>query len=113
MANDPSPAFAFTSTSTISCRTPGASGTSNWPATPRASVRHLIETLGVPHTEVELIIANGELVDLEYAVADGDRVASYPVFEALDVTPLLRAAGQAPARSPVSCKGNSELIRVS
>ena len=53
-------------------------------------VRHLIETLGVPHTEVEIILRNGVSVDLEAAADDGDRISVYPVFEALDVSPLLR-----------------------
>jgi uncharacterized protein with PIN domain len=50
----------------------------------------MIEALGVPHTEVELILVNGESVGFERQLADGDRVAVYPKFEALDVTPLLR-----------------------
>jgi uncharacterized protein len=57
---------------------------------PPAPVRHLIETCGVPHTEVELILLNGVSVGLEQPVADGDRIAVYPLFEALDITPLLR-----------------------
>ncbi len=57
---------------------------------PPCPVRHLVESLGVPHTEIELILINGRSVGLEASVADGDRVAVYPVFEALDVTPLLR-----------------------
>jgi uncharacterized protein with PIN domain len=50
----------------------------------------MIEALGVPHTEVELILVNGESVGFERLLADGDRVAVYPLFEAFDVTPLLR-----------------------
>ncbi len=57
---------------------------------PPAPVRHLIEGLGVPHTEIEIILVNGESVGLERQIEDGDRVSVYPVFEALDVTPLLR-----------------------
>jgi uncharacterized protein with PIN domain len=55
-----------------------------------APVRHLIETLGVPHTELEIILINGESVGFEQPVNDGDRVSVYPKFESLDVTPLLR-----------------------
>ena len=55
-----------------------------------APVRHCIETLGVPHTEVELILANGLSVGLEHPIVDGDRVSIYPMFESLDVSPLLR-----------------------
>ncbi len=50
-----------------------------------APVRDLIESLGVPHTEVDLILANGEPVDFSYAVRDGDRISVYPVFESFDL----------------------------
>lgn len=56
----------------------------------RASIKDVIESLGVPHTEVELILANGRSVDFSYIVGDGDRISVYPVFEALDIRPLLR-----------------------
>jgi uncharacterized protein with PIN domain len=65
--------------------------------TPPVPVRHLIETLGIPHTEVELILANGRSVDLGYRPEDGDRISLYPVFETLDITPLLRLR-EAPLR---------------
>jgi uncharacterized protein with PIN domain len=55
-----------------------------------ATTKHMIEALGVPHTEVELVLVNGESVGFDRLLADGDRVAVYPKFEALDVTPLLR-----------------------
>ena len=50
----------------------------------------MIEALGVPHTEVELILVNGESVGFDRLLRDGDRVAVYPRFESLDITPLLR-----------------------
>ncbi|MGQ0658356.1 MAG: Mut7-C RNAse domain-containing protein [Chromatiales bacterium] len=56
----------------------------------RATVKNAIEALGVPHTEVELILVNGESVEFSYVVQDGDRISIYPQFEAFDVTPLLR-----------------------
>jgi uncharacterized protein with PIN domain len=62
-------------------------------------VRHLIETHGVPHTEVEVILINGVSVDLEAPVHDGDLVSVYPMFEALDVSPLLRLRPE-PLREP-------------
>lgn len=55
-----------------------------------ATTKHMIEALGVPHTEVELVLVNGESVGFEHPLADGDRVAVYPKFESLDVTTLLR-----------------------
>lgn len=54
------------------------------------SVKDAIEALGVPHTEVDLILANGVSVDFGYRLADGDRVSVYPVFEALDVSGVSR-----------------------
>jgi uncharacterized protein with PIN domain len=56
---------------------------------PAATAKHMIETLGVPHTEVELILVNGESVGFARILEDGDRVAIYPKFEALDIRPLL------------------------
>lgn len=38
------------------------------------SVKHLIESAGIPHTEVGQIIVNGFLVDFNYQVRDGDQV---------------------------------------
>jgi uncharacterized protein len=60
------------------------------PCARAATTKHMIEALGVPHTEVELILVNGESVGFEHLLRDGDRVAVYPRFEALDITPLLR-----------------------
>ena len=55
-----------------------------------ATAKHMIEVLGVPHTEVELILVNGESVGFNHPLAAGDRIAVYPKFEALDIQPLLR-----------------------
>ena len=60
------------------------------PCARAATTKHMIEALGVPHTEVELILVNGESADFNRILQDGDRVAVYPKFEAMDVTPLLR-----------------------
>jgi uncharacterized protein with PIN domain/sulfur carrier protein ThiS len=56
----------------------------------RRSVKDLIESLGVPHTEVDLILVNGESVDFSYIVHDGDRISVYPEFEGLDVSGVTR-----------------------
>ena len=65
----------------------------------RASIKDMIESFGVPHTEVEIILVNGESVDFSYIVQDGDYISVYPVFESLDISPLLRLR-PAPLRSP-------------
>ncbi|WP_211452009.1 Mut7-C ubiquitin/RNAse domain-containing protein [Collimonas antrihumi] len=59
-----------------------------------ATAKHMIEVLGVPHTEVELVLVNGETVGFDRLLRDGDRVSVYPKFEALDITPLLRVRDQ-------------------
>jgi uncharacterized protein len=53
-------------------------------------IKDPIETFGVPHPEVDLIIVNGESVGFEYPLQDGDRVAVYPVFESFDVSSLVK-----------------------
>jgi uncharacterized protein with PIN domain len=44
----------------------------------RQSVKHLIESLHVPHTDVGRIFVNGGEVDFSYLVEDEDRVFVYP-----------------------------------
>ena len=52
------------------------------------SVKHLIESIGPPHTEVELILVNGEVVSFDYPVQPGNRISVYPFFTSLNGTPL-------------------------
>jgi uncharacterized protein with PIN domain/sulfur carrier protein ThiS len=54
------------------------------------SVKDLIESQGVPHTEVDLVLANGESVGFDHVVRDGDDVAVYPVFESFDIRNVSR-----------------------
>ncbi len=63
------------------------------------TVKHLLESLGIPHTEVDLILANGVSVDFAYQVEEGDRVSVYPVFEALDVASVTEVRPE-PLREP-------------
>ncbi len=64
-----------------------------------AAVKDRIESFGVPHTEVDLILANSEPVDFAYRVRDGDRISVYPVFEAFDIGGLSRLRPE-PLRDP-------------
>lgn len=64
-----------------------------------ATVKHEIEALGVPHTEVELVLVDGESVGFERIIRDGERIAVYPKFERFDVSSLLRVRA-APLRDP-------------
>ena len=54
------------------------------------SIKDMIEALGVPHTEIDLILVNGHSVDFGFQVRDGDRISVYPVFESLDISPVTR-----------------------
>lgn len=56
----------------------------------RPAVKDVIESLGVPHTEVDLILADGESVGFAWPLRDGARVSVYPVFESFDIGPLAR-----------------------
>src|ERR671919_361052 len=54
------------------------------------TVKDVIEAAGVPHTEVDLVLVNGEPVDFSHRPTTGDRLAAYPVFETLDIGPIKR-----------------------
>lgn len=48
------------------------------PCARAATTKHMIEALGVPHTEVGIIFVNGEAASFERLLCDGDRLAVYP-----------------------------------
>lgn len=54
------------------------------------SVKDAIEALGVPHTEVDLILVNGQSENFSYQLQPNDQISVYPVFESLDITPIIR-----------------------
>ncbi len=54
------------------------------------SVKDTIEAIGVPHTEVDVILVNDASVDFAHRLRGGERVAVYPVFERYDVAPVTR-----------------------
>ena len=47
------------------------------------SVKDLIESVGIPHTDIDVIIVNGESVGFNYQVQSGDRISVYPVSDSL------------------------------
>ncbi len=57
---------------------------------PGDTVKALIESLGVPHTEVDLILVNGHSVSFDYRLDESDRISVYPVFESLEIGGLTR-----------------------
>jgi uncharacterized protein with PIN domain len=49
------------------------------------TVKDVLEAMGIPHTEVDLILVNGDPEDFSHRPSVGDRIAAYPMFEALDI----------------------------
>lgn len=52
------------------------------------SVKDALESRGIPHPEIDLLLVNGEPVGFSYLLADGDRVAAFPRFRRLDISPV-------------------------
>jgi len=52
----------------------------------RQNIKDAIESLGVPHVEVDMILVNGKSVDFSYLLKNGDNISVYPVFESLDIS---------------------------
>ena len=63
------------------------------------SVRAIILSCGVPGGEVDLVLANGISVDLNYPVRENDRISVYPVFETFDISGVTRVR-EHPLREP-------------
>ncbi|MDC7219467.1 MAG: Mut7-C RNAse domain-containing protein [Spirochaetales bacterium] len=66
---------------------------------PGQTVKDMIESEGVPHVEVDLILVNGESVGFDYRLLPGDRISVYPVFERLDISGVTRLQNR-PLRQP-------------
>ncbi|MFD2569494.1 Mut7-C RNAse domain-containing protein [Spirosoma soli] len=56
----------------------------------RVSVKDVIESLGVPHPEVGLLLVNSESADFSYILRDADVVSVYPTFTELDASTVSR-----------------------
>jgi len=54
------------------------------------SVKDVIEAVGVPHTEVDLILINGNSVKFDHILSHGDHISVYPVFENFDISHVTR-----------------------
>lgn len=50
------------------------------------SIKDVIENIGVPHVEVDLILVNGKSVNFKYLLQNKDSVSVYPVFETLNIS---------------------------
>ncbi len=63
------------------------------------TVKDVLEAMGIPHTEVDLILVNGDPEKFDYRPTSGDRIAAYPMFEAFDVGPTAKLR-PTPLRDP-------------
>lgn len=54
----------------------------------RRTIKDIVESLGVPHTEIDLILANGKPVHFDYHPVNEDFISVYPVFEAIDISSI-------------------------
>ena len=63
------------------------------------SVKNSIHAIGVPHSEVDLILVDGESVGFDYQMKGSEKISVYPVFESLDISPLIRLRPK-PLREP-------------
>ncbi|NKQ35077.1 MAG: Mut7-C ubiquitin/RNAse domain-containing protein [Chloroflexi bacterium] len=62
------------------------------------TVKHLIESAGIPHTEAAAILANGQPVNFNYLVQDGDRIGVYPPTAVPPQAPSLQPPPPRPIR---------------
>jgi uncharacterized protein with PIN domain len=69
------------------------------PFTPGDTVKALIESLGVPHTEVDLVLINGRSASFQRKVSPGDRISVYPVFESLEISAITKVRPEALRRT--------------
>ena len=56
----------------------------------RTSIKDLIESFNIPHTQVSMILVNDEQKDFSYLVDDNDRISVYPFFHSFNVTSVSR-----------------------
>jgi uncharacterized protein with PIN domain len=56
----------------------------------RTSIRDIVESFGVPHTEVDLVLVNGQSVGFEYRIGADDLISVYPVFESLNIAAVTK-----------------------
>jgi hypothetical protein len=69
------------------------------PFRPHQTVKDVLEAMGIPHTEIDLILVNGDPAGFDQRPTAGDRIAAYPMFEALDVGSTARLR-PVPLREP-------------
>jgi len=67
------------------------------------SVKDIIESLGVPHTEVDMILVNGKSVDFFHKPSEGEFISVYPVFECIDISEVTQLRNRPLRRMKFIC----------
>ncbi len=73
------------------------------------TIKDIIESMGVPPSEMDLILVNGQSINFSYNPKNDDKVSIYPVFESFDISRISRLRAQplracSAARSRVSTR---------
>lgn len=76
----------------------GASGQLDVPVATTRSVKDVVESVGVPHVELGVLLVDGEPVGLDAPVGPGARVSAYPPFAELPAPRPLRPPPPTPRR---------------
>ncbi|RMF80852.1 MAG: twitching motility protein PilT [Chloroflexi bacterium] len=64
----------------------------------RGSIKDMIESLGVPHAEIEWLVVNGVSVDFDYIMQDQDVVDVYAFPDEIDIEPKVALRPPFPGR---------------
>ena len=54
----------------------------------QTSVNHLIDSICVPSSAIDLILVNGAAVGFDYRLQTNDRISVFPLFRSIDISPL-------------------------
>ncbi|UXI04140.1 Mut7-C ubiquitin/RNAse domain-containing protein [Photobacterium sp. TY1-4] len=65
----------------------------------KPAIKDTLEAIGVPHTEIDLILVDGQSVGFDHRLRGGELVSVYPMFESFDIQPLVRLRPK-PLREP-------------
>jgi len=62
----------------------------------RPAIKDVIESLGPPHTEVDLILVNGESVGLAHRVQGGEHISVFPLFRTIPLANVSKTQPELP-----------------
>lgn len=62
------------------------------------SIKDVVESAGIPHPEIDLLVVEGSSVGFDHLLSGGERVAVYPPFHSVDlgITSLVRPPAPVP-----------------